>query len=240
MDQSNLETNMNPFIDVKNLNKAYSSTVGEVSNFVLKDLSLQVSKGRSVGLIGPSGSGKSTLLNVISGLDDPTSGEVWVDKNQVHQLSPIEAASFRNQTIGFIFQAHHLLPALTAHQNVIVPALAGHGKMSADESKDRANHLLEQVGLSERANHMPSQLSGGERQRVAVARALINQPKVLLADEPTGALDQKNADSLMDMLIRLKAEFECTMLVVTHSQEQANRLDEVWSFQDGKLSSMNR
>ena len=128
-----------------------------------------------------------------------------MDKNQVHQLSPIEAASFRNQTIGFIFQAHHLLPALTAHQNVIVPALAGHGKMNADESKDRANHLLEQVGLSERANHLPSQLSGGERQRVAVARALINQPKVLLADEPTGALDQKNADSLMDMLIQLNA-----------------------------------
>ena len=121
----------------------------------------------------------------------------------------------------------------------MVPALAGHGKMSISESRDRANHLLEQVGLSERANHMPSQLSGGERQRVAVARALINQPKLLLADEPTGALDQKNADSLMDMLIQLNGEFECTMLVVTHSLEQANRLDEVWSFRDGKLTAIN-
>lgn len=230
---------MNPFIDVRNLTKAYPAVTGDFSKPILNDLTLQVSRGRTIGLIGPSGSGKSTLLNLLSGLDEPTSGEVWVDGHQVDQLSSNEAAKFRNQTMGFIFQAHHLLPALTAHENVMVPTLAGHGEAGGSVGRDLAYQLLEQVGLKERASHMPSQLSGGEKQRVAVARALINRPKLLLADEPTGALDQGNADHLMDILLRLNEEFQCTMLVVTHSLTQAKRMDEMLSFQDGKLNAID-
>ncbi|MEK9773090.1 MAG: ABC transporter ATP-binding protein [Opitutae bacterium] len=231
---------MKPFIEIRNLTKTYPSVAGEFSTPVLNNLSLEVTSGRTLGLIGPSGSGKSTLLNIMGGLDVPTSGEVWIDGNQVHQLSPNEAASFRNQTIGFIFQSHHLLPALTAHENVMVPTLAGHRKGSGSDGWELAHQLLEQVGLKERANHRPNQLSGGEKQRVAVARALINRPKLLLADEPTGALDRANADHLMDILLRLNEEFECTMLVVTHSMEQAKRMDDIWSFQDGKLNAIDQ
>ncbi len=231
---------MKPFIEIRNLTKTYQSVAGEFSTPVLNNLSLEVTSGRTLGLIGPSGSGKSTLLNIMGGLDVPTSGEVWIDGNQVHQLSPNEAASFRNQTIGFIFQSHHLLPALTAHENVMIPTLAGHRKGSGSDGWELAHQLLEQVGLKERANHRPNQLSGGEKQRVAVARALINRPKLLLADEPTGALDRANADHLMDILLRLNEEFECTMLVVTHSMEQAKRMDDIWSFQDGKLNAIDQ
>ncbi|MEL0098424.1 MAG: ABC transporter ATP-binding protein [Opitutae bacterium] len=240
MDQSKSESRMKPFIEIRNLTKTYQSVAGEFSTPVLNNLSLEVTSGRTLGLIGPSGSGKSTLLNIMGGLDVPTSGEVWIDGNQVHQLSPNEAASFRNQTIGFIFQSHHLLPALTAHENVMVPTLAGHRKGSGSDGWELAHQLLEQVGLKERANHRPNQLSGGEKQRVAVARALINRPKLLLADEPTGALDRANADHLMDILLRLNEEFECTMLVVTHSMEQAKRMDDIWSFQDGKLNAIDQ
>lgn len=226
---------MKPFLDIKNLSRVYRGAGEDSDTSVLSDLNLQMSEGKSLGLIGPSGSGKSTFLNLISGLDTPTSGEVWVGGKQVHNLSSNEAASFRNQTIGFIFQSHHLLPALTALENVIVPALAGHSPMSSCESEDRACDLLDQVGLKDRAKHLPSQLSGGERQRVAVARALINHPKLLLADEPTGALDRTNADNLMEILLRLNQECKCTLLMVTHSEDQAKKMDEVCFFENGKL-----
>ena len=229
---------MKPFIDINNLCKTYTSVDENSSTHVLSDLNLQMHAGYTLGLIGPSGSGKSTLLNLISGLDTPTAGEVWIGGKQVHKLSPIASAGFRNQTIGFIFQSHHLLPALTAKENVIVPALAGHSEMTAPESNERALHLLEQVGLEDRADHLPSQLSGGERQRVAVARALMNRPKLLLADEPTGALDSANADKLVELILRLNHQFKCTLLMVTHSIEQAKKMDQVNSFDQGNLTKL--
>ena len=229
---------MKPFIDINHLSKSYKGVDENSSTHVLSDLNLQIQEGDTLGLIGPSGSGKSTLLNLISGLDTPTSGEVWIGGKQVHKLAPQDSAAFRNQTIGFIFQSHHLLPALTARENVIVPALAGHSEMTASESKQRAYHLLEQVGLEGRADHLPSQLSGGERQRVAVARALMNRPQLLLADEPTGALDSANADRLVELILRLNNQFKCTLLMVTHSIEQAKKMDQVNSFDQGKLTKL--
>lgn len=230
---------MNPFLEVKNLTKTYSCSDGASSTRVFTDLNLQVNAGSTFALVGPSGSGKSTLLNMICGLDSPTNGEVLIGGRKVHEFSPKEATIFRNQTIGFIFQSHHLLPSLSSLENVLVPALAGHGKMSDTQSRSRAMLLLDQVGLASRANHLPSQLSGGERQRVAVARALINEPKLLLADEPTGALDRENADSLIDLLLYLHQQFQNTMLVVTHSISLANKMEMTWSFEDGKLNALS-
>ena len=158
---------------------------------VFTDFNFEVERETTVALVGPSGSGKSTLLNLISGLDNPSDGSIVVDGKDIHAMSPDQSACFRNQTIGFVFQSHHLMPALSAHENVMLPALAGHGLLEGKELQDRASQLLDEVGLFSRAKHLPSQLSGGEKQRVAVARALINQPNLLLADEPTGALDQK-------------------------------------------------
>lgn len=228
---------MKPIVQIRNLSKIYPGNGLGSSAVVLTNLSLEVRQGSTLALVGPSGSGKSTLLNLISGLDAPTSGDVLVDGQKVHDLSPEQAASFRNQTIGFIFQSHHLLPALTALENVMVPALAGHVKISASESREHANELLKEVGLADRMNHLPSQLSGGERQRVAVARALINQPKLLLADEPTGALDRANAESLMELICRLNQDHQSSMLLVTHSTTQAEKMNAVWSMEDGKLHS---
>ncbi len=229
---------MTPFIDIRNLTKAYPIAEDGAPLTVLSGIELKVFPGKTLALVGPSGSGKSTLLNIISGLDSPTSGEVWVSGNKVHDMSAKQAASFRNQTIGFIFQSHHLLPALTALENVMIPGLAGHEKRKDSLLKERAIELLKKVGLSERVHHLPSQLSGGERQRVAVARALINEPKLLLADEPTGALDQANAIRLMELLFQLNQEFETTLLVVTHSMDLAQKMDGTWSFEHGKLSQI--
>jgi len=213
---------MNPFIDIRNLTKAYPIAEDGAPLTVLSGIELKVFPGKTLALVGPSGSGKSTLLNIISGLDSPTSGEVWVSGNKVHDMSAKQAASFRNQTIGFIFQSHHLLPALTALENVMIPGLAGHEKRKDSLLKERAIELLKKVGLSERA----------------VARALINEPKLLLADEPTGALDQANAIRLMELLFQLNQEFETTLLVVTHSMDLAQKMDDTWSFEHGKLSQI--
>ncbi len=230
---------MKPFLEIRNLTKAYDSPDGDHVDQIFSGLCLKVQTGTSLALVGPSGSGKSTLLNLVSGLDMPTAGEVFVEEKKVHEMSPDEAARFRNRVIGFIFQAHHLLPALTALENVMVPALAGHGGANGKALEDRAYQLLKEVGLGHRAYHLPSELSGGENQRVAVARALVNQPQLLLADEPTGSLDSRNANSLMELLIRLGSEYKTTMLVATHSVFQAKRMNEVWSFEGGSLTQMN-
>jgi len=230
---------MRNFLEIKNLTKAYSAPQGGSSSLVFSDLNLLVKAGKSLAIVGPSGSGKSTLLNLIGGLDRPTGGEVLIDGKKVHQQPPEEAARFRNRTLGFVFQSHHLLPALSALENVMIPALAGHGGASGKVLQNKALELLHEVGLSERENHLPGQLSGGERQRVAVARALINEPRLLLADEPTGALDQAKAENLMELLVRLNREKETTLVVVTHAMSLANQMEEVWAFDDGDLKKVD-
>jgi lipoprotein-releasing system ATP-binding protein len=230
---------MKDFIQIQNLTKEYSEGPDRNAVQVFSNLSLSIERGKSLAIVGPSGSGKSTLLNLIGAIDRPTRGYIFIDGKKISSFSEEESARFRNLRIGYIFQSHHLLPALTAVQNIMIPALAGHSNIKNQDLEDRANDLLKKVGLSHRANHLPGELSGGERQRVSVARALINQPQILLADEPTGALDQQNAKVLIDLLLLLNQDFETTLLVVTHSLELAKKMDLVWALKDGKLEEMN-
>lgn len=226
---------METLLELKNLKKAYQSMGNPIPSPIFSNLNLKIIRGSTLAIVGPSGSGKSTLLNLVAGLDHVTSGEVAIKGRSITTFSEDEAARFRNLSLGFIFQSHHLLPSLTAVENIMIPALAGHIDMSDEQLQKRAYYLLRKVGLSNRANHLPSQLSGGERQRIAVARALVNEPSLLLADEPTGSLDQNNADSLIDLLIHLNKENKTTLLVVTHSLSIARRMDEAWSLTGGEL-----
>jgi ABC-type lipoprotein export system ATPase subunit len=197
---------------------------------------LEISKGTSVAIVGPSGSGKSTLLNLIGTLDQPDGGEILVDGKVTGSLTADEAASFRNQSIGFVFQSHHLLPQCTVLENIMVPSLAGLGSRKGSELKERAYGLLEKVGLSHRANHRPAEISGGEKQRASVARSLINEPSLLLADEPTGALDKMNSEKLIELLIELNQTLGLTLLMVTHSLEIAKQMKQTYLMDEGKLN----
>ncbi len=226
---------MSAFVELQDVSKSYDSPAGEESLEVFSGVNLELGEGQSAAIVGPSGSGKSTLLNVIGALDKPSGGEVLVDGKEVVGLLPEEASAFRNRTIGFVFQSHHLLPQCTVIENVMVPALAGHGGLSGDALCKRAEELLEEVDLSHRLHHRPAEISGGEKQRVSVARALINQPGLLLADEPTGALDKVNSDKLVDLLVTLNQNRGLTLLAVTHSKEVAARMDFVYLLDDGKL-----
>jgi ABC-type lipoprotein export system ATPase subunit len=200
---------------------------------VLAGVDLQVESGETVAIIGPSGSGKSSLLNIIGTLDVPSAGQVLLEGRDLSGLRDQELAVLRNRTIGFIFQSHHLLPHLTMLENVLIPTLAC--KSNPAEARGRAMKLLDRVGLSERWSHRPGQLSGGECQRVAVVRALINQPKLLLADEPTGALDHTSAEALAQLLLDLNGEEKVALVVVTHWREFAKRMGRVYELQNGKL-----
>ena len=226
---------MRAIVELQDVSKSYDSPAGEESLEVFSGVNLELGEGQSAAIVGPSGSGKSTLLNVIGALDKPSGGEVLVDGKEVVGLLPEEASAFRNRTIGFVFQSHHLLPQCTVIENVMVPALAGHGGLSGDALRKRAEELLEEVDLSHRLHHRPAEISGGEKQRVSVARALINQPGLLLADEPTGALDKVNSDKLVDLLVTLYQNRGLTLLAVTHSKEVAARMDFVYLLDDGKL-----
>jgi lipoprotein-releasing system ATP-binding protein len=188
---------------------------------VLEEVNLQLSAGEDLAIVGPSGSGKSTLLYILGTLDTPTSGEVTIDSVNPFRLSPAEMARFRNRSIGFVFQDHHLLPQLTVAENVLLPAMA-QGRPSRDLIA-RSEHLIAEVGLAERTTHIPAQLSGGERQRVAVARALLHSPKLLLADEPTGNLDAATAQRIADLLFDLPKREGATLVLVTHSDLLAAR-----------------
>jgi ABC-type lipoprotein export system ATPase subunit len=199
---------------------------------VLKGVDLRIEPGEAVAVLGPSGCGKSTLLNIMGALDRPTSGSVTFKGRDLLQLGPTDAAQFRNREIGFVFQLHHLLPQCTVFENVLVPALVNPEPQGAGE---RARGLLERVGLADRADYRPGQLSGGERQRVAVVRALINRPSLLLADEPTGSLNQEGADSLTSLLLELNREEGMTLVVVTHSLDVAERMDRVLQLREGVL-----
>jgi lipoprotein-releasing system ATP-binding protein len=200
---------------------------------ILSGIDLNLAGGESAAIVGPSGSGKSTLLHILGGLDAPTSGDVVVNGVHPWKLSERELARFRNRTVGFVFQDHHLLPQCTMFENVLIPALAETGVDAHLER--RAKDLLDRVGLSHRLNHRPSELSGGERQRAAVARAMINRPALLLCDEPTGNLDRTSAQATADVLIELTRDPESVLIMVTHSNELADRLGKKFELRDGRL-----
>lgn len=222
-------------LEVRDLVKRYATGAGDVS--VLDGVSLQLARGDSLAIVGPSGSGKSTLLQIIGTLDHPSGGRVDLDGRDLSALDDRQLAQVRNTEIGFIFQSHYLLPQCTAWENVMVPTLAGPSSSTGSESAGHhAERLIKRVGLGERMTHFPGQLSGGERQRVAVVRALINQPKLLLADEPTGALDRASAESLAQLLVELNEEEKVTMVVVTHSMALAQRMKRVARLEGGKLA----
>lgn len=230
---SNSFNNFNNFLRTEDLHKYYFGGLKELKELkVLKGVDIQVDKGKIVSLIGASGSGKSTLLNLLGGLDRPTSGKVIYEGQDVSQLSDLELAKFRNSEVGFVFQFHHLLPEFTALENVMLPLWIS--RKNRSELEARATEILKQVGLEERLEHRPAQLSGGEQQRVAMARAIINRPKVVLADEPTGNLDRKTADAVIDLIWQLNSELNQTFVIATHNFEIAQRADKVIELLDGK------
>jgi ABC-type lipoprotein export system ATPase subunit len=204
---------------------------------ILKDASFEVAAGQSLAIMGPSGSGKSTLLNIVGTLDKPTSGIVEVFGTNPLSLAERELAAFRNATIGFVFQAHHLLPQCSVLENVLIPTIVKRGEQAGagGSVKDRAMRLLERVGLTSRMHGFPAQLSGGECQRAAVVRALINAPKVVLADEPTGSLDRASADAIGALLSDLRREENIALIVVTHSDDLAKRMDRILHLRGGEL-----
>ncbi|MFO1044341.1 MAG: ABC transporter ATP-binding protein [Planctomycetaceae bacterium] len=218
-------------LDVQRLCKQFATAEGSLS--ILRDLDLSMERGDALAVTGPSGSGKSTLLYILGALDSPTSGTVQLDGSNPFALDAAGQSEFRNRQIGFIFQDHHLLPQCNVLENVLIPTLPAQGATAATET--RARELLERVGLGNRFAHRPAQLSGGERQRVAVCRALINQPKLLLADEPTGNLDRSTAESVGSLLLELNKEFNTLLVCVTHSSELASRFPRHCELRDGKL-----
>ncbi|MEW4452549.1 ABC transporter ATP-binding protein [Bremerella sp. JC817] len=220
---------------IEHLAKEYPTRAESLK--VLQDISLSLSSGESAAILGPSGCGKSTLLYCIGTLEAPSSGKVTLDGQDPFALNETALARFRSENIGFIFQDHHLLPQLTVLENVLVPTLA-EGSASPQQI-ERAKMLIERVGLSQRIEHRSAELSGGERQRVAVARSLIHQPKLLLADEPTGNLDKTNAESIGNLLLELQKEEGSILLVVTHSQELATIFQRQYMLDDGKLQSQS-
>jgi ABC-type lipoprotein export system ATPase subunit len=217
------------------VSKSYPSAGDGDTIAILDNINLELQSGESLAIIGPSGSGKSTLLNIIGTLDRPTSGQVLLEGRDLTALSDLAIADVRNRQIGFVFQNHHLLPQCTVLENVLVPTLASKDKTLRESAPDRARKLLQRVGLGARLDHRPGQLSGGERQRTAVVRALINRPQLLLADEPTGALDHVSAQNLAELLVELNREEMVTLIVVTHALDLARRLQRVSEIKDGRL-----
>jgi lipoprotein-releasing system ATP-binding protein len=214
-------------IEVQNIHKSF----GELE--VLKGVNLTIKKGEIVAIIGKSGAGKTTLLQIIGTLDRPTKGKVLIDGEDVFALSDTKIAAFRNHHIGFIFQFHQLLPEFTAIENVCIPAMIAREKEA--DYKPRAEQLLRNMGLGERMGHKPNELSGGEKQRVAAARALMMHPDIILADEPTGSLDEKNKKELSDLLLQLRKEYGQTILLVTHDKELAGIADRIIEIKDGVM-----
>lgn len=202
---------------------------------VLRNITFEIASGETVAIVGPSGSGKSTLLNIIGTLDKPTSGKVFLEDEELSGLSDEKLAEIRNRRIGFIFQSHHLLPQCSVLENVLVPTLAAKDKSMREGAKERGVQLLKRVSLGDRLTHRPGQLSGGEKQRVAVVRALINRPKLLLADEPTGSLDRASAQQLAQLLNELNREENVTLILVTHALDLADKMQRKFELLDGKL-----
>lgn len=223
-------------INVRQLSKTYE-TPGEAIR-VLDHLDLTLAAGETAAIVGPSGCGKSTLLNLLGALDRPTSGTITIGDQDISTFSEEQAAAFRNHSLGFIFQQQHLLPQLSVLENVLVPRLAGDWQESVADTENRAIQLLESVGLSHRVHHLPWQLSGGEKLRTAVARALINRPKLILADEPTGSLDPASTDTVADLLLALNRDRGVTLIVVTHNAALAQRMGKTFELRNGTLKPL--
>jgi lipoprotein-releasing system ATP-binding protein len=225
----------NILIEVRGLTKVYVTPAHRVT--VFEELSWNVPRGRLVAVIGPSGAGKSTLLHLLGGLDRPTGGSVLVDGTSVFSLSPLELAGFRNRRIGFVFQFHHLLPEFTVLENAMMPGIIRGAPR--EETEAGARQILERVGLGPRLTHKVGEISGGEQQRVAIARALAGRPQLLLADEPTGNLDQTTGESVFFMIRELHAECGLTSILVTHNEKLAAQCDEIWEMGAGQLQNLN-
>lgn len=219
-------------LKLKNVCKEYINPVTETAYNILSDINLEVESGKTVAIVGPSGAGKSTLLNLIGALDNPSKGDVIFDDETISSCSDDRLADIRNKKIGFVFQLHHLLPQCNVLENVLVPTIPNKNK---SDMIQRAKDLLIKVGLENHLSHFPAQLSGGELQRVAVVRALINNPKMILADEPTGSLDHKSAVNLTKLLIDINKDFNTTLVMVTHSSELAQMMEVTYKLQDGSL-----
>ena len=218
-------------IEIKGIKKSYGNLE------VLKGIDLKINKGEVVSIVGPSGAGKTTLLHIIGTLDNADAGSVVIDGIDISTLNKKKLAEFRNRHIGFVFQFHQLLPEFTAIENIMIPAFIG--GTSKKEARKKAEELLQFMGLTERANHKPKELSGGEKQRVAVARALINRPSVILADEPSGSLDTKNKEELHQLFFDLRDKFGQTFVIVTHDEQLATVTDRTIKMRDGQLETDN-
>jgi putative ABC transport system ATP-binding protein len=220
-----------PIVRVTGVHKYF--TRGDEQIDVLQDLSLTVKEGEYIGLMGPSGSGKTTLLNLIAGLDKPSAGEIWVGTTLVSAMSEGELTRWRTRNIGFVFQFYHLLPVLTAYENVELPLLLL--SMGSAERKRQVNTALELVGLSDRVKHRPGQLSGGQQQRVGIARAIVTDPTLIVADEPTGDLDKRSADEILTLIDELHRTLKKTIIMVTHDQRAASRVQRLVHLDKGQL-----
>jgi len=227
----------NIVLKVQNIFKSYQ-TVKNVQLDILKSVSLEIEGKKISVIIGASGAGKSTLLHIIGGLDKPDSGEIIFNDINIHQLSDEKLARFRNTNIGFVFQFHHLLPEFTSVENIMIPQMIN--GVSERKAADRGKELLNIIGLSERFNHKPAELSGGEQQRVAVARALANDPAVILADEPTGNLDSQNSIILHELFTELKQTLDKTFVIVTHNKGLISLADNIYEMKDGKILLNNK
>jgi len=223
-------------LELQEITKSYNSAEGKP---VLEALTMQLDAGKTMAILGPSGSGKSTLLNIIGALDRPDTGQVLFDGNNIVNLTDKDLSSFRSREIGFVFQSHHLLPQCTVMENVLIPTLTIPDDEFRRACKTRAMELIQEVGLWEHKNKFPGTLSGGECQRVAVIRALINKPRLILADEPTGSLDRENAYAITDLLLKLKDEFNTSLIVVTHAEDIGNKMEHTFKLVDGQLKQVN-
>lgn len=219
-----------------NISKDYND-IARDDLHVLSEINFTLNLGETSAIIGSSGSGKTTLLNVLGGLDKPSSGQVLLNDIDVHKLSEKQRCTIRNQHFGFIYQFHHLLPEFTALENVSMPLLINGD--SINEITGRAEKVLDDVGLKHRIHHKPSELSGGERQRAAIARALIHQPDCILADEPTGNLDRKNAEQAIELIIDLNKQYKTSLVIVTHDLKIAERMETIYTLEDGILNKIN-
>jgi ABC-type lipoprotein export system ATPase subunit len=222
-------------LQLEKISKGFGNRPDPTFRPVLDELSLEVSEGESVAILGPSGSGKTTLLNLIGGLDHPDSGTIRFGGEEISRYDPSAMERFRNRSVGFVFQFHHLLPQCTLLENVLIPTLVERDKNTRGKRLERAQELMKRVGIWDYRDKLPGKLSGGECQRAAVVRAMINNPRLLLADEPTGALDLENVENMADLLLELNRQDGLTLLVVTHSADLAGRMGKIMELRNGQL-----
>lgn len=221
-----------PVLEARNVHKSFRQ--GPVTLEVLQGVAISIGTGERIAIVGSSGSGKTTLLQILGGLDRPTTGHVLVDGKDIHEQTEKERGDLRNRALGFVYQFHHLLPEFSALENVAMPLLVR--RMKVADARAKARRLLDRVGLGQRLDHRPDQLSGGERQRAAVARALVTEPKIVLADEPTGNLDGNNAESVFALMLELNRELGTSLIVVTHDLRLASRMERIFAIERGVLT----